>query len=328
MKASCNIVEREIMKSCLVLALVLAVAFRAFSQMPTRVSGTVHFPSGEPAAGVHVSFNPGIYFGESFETNPIVHEAITDERGRFEIIRPQGRFAYNGVAVLTNCILVRDLERNLTAIKLFPNQGIPNVDLTLQPGIALSGTVQDPMGASVGGADIELDSDGIFFPIRPPFKADALGKFHIPALPRGIEYGISISARGFGSAHGRVEAQNTGTNRYEFPASILKHADSKLAGQVINNDGKPVAGARLMFCGPGQPVVFEGNTDSHGRFFFDRVCEGQLEVSVLLDARMSYPISKHVKAGETNILIALPSRISALEEAMIKGKASDAQSNH
>ena len=41
-----------------------------------RITGTVRDPSGKPAAGVTVSFNPGYYFGASLPT-----ETRTDKDG-------------------------------------------------------------------------------------------------------------------------------------------------------------------------------------------------------------------------------------------------------
>lgn len=320
------------MRFCVVFVLASAIAVNAFAQMPACFSGTVRYLSGKPAAGVHVTFNPGIYFGEDFEGSPRAHEAITDKRGRFEIIRPEGGFIYNGPAVLTNCILARDLEHNLAAVQSVPNDGkITNVDLTLNPGMVLSGSIQDPEGAPVSGAEIELEFMGAG-PMRPPFKANATGQYRIRALPRGIRYAVSISAKGYGRAWAEEKATNTQVVRYEFPTVALKHADRKLAGRVVDYDGMPLPGTWVTMGGAGQPMNlgFDIHTDKEGRFSSDGVCEGQLGISGLYTdpaGRNIQMIPEHVKAGDTNILIQLPYRISAWDGPALKGTVSDPKDN-
>lgn len=300
------------MRSSVVFVLASAITVDALAQQqPVRCSGIVRYSSGKPAAGVHVSFDSGVYYGND-DYN--FHEAITDEHGKYEILQPKMATFHFGFVYTTNCILARDLENNLAAVQSFPIEA-SNVDLTLKPAIALSGSVQDTGGAPVSGAEIELDFEamGSFPAIHPPFKADASGRFHIPAMPQGIKYLFSISAKGYGSTRGRVEAKDTKTNRYEFPKVALKHADRTLAGQVVDNEGKPLVGTRVSFGGPGQPQNSNTNTDSEGRFAFDEVCEGPLKIFAHYQDPsdtsiwMSLDGGAGMKAegGDTNILIQL-----------------------
>jgi hypothetical protein len=317
----------EFMKSYIIFVLTIAVAINAFAQesltnvlnalaqrTPHR-SGTVRYPDGEPAAGVHVTFYPGYYYSDD-DYN--YHEAITDKNGHYEIIPPKKTsMFYDGPIILTNCIMTRDFEKNLAAVQAFSATTTNvNVDMTLQPAIILSGFVKDTEGSPVSEAALEIrfDSGGSLPSLSPqPTKANELGQFFITALPQGIEYLIwGVTAKGYGSAYARVEAKDAQTNRYEFPTLVLKHADHKLAGQVLDDDGRPVAGADVRFSGQSQPRDSSTKTDSKGNFLFDEVCAGQVQLSA---NAFSDTNSGHVfmtsdsgagfkaQAGDTNIVI-------------------------
>ena len=64
----------------------LTNVFNAFAHRASYHFGTVRYPSGEPAAGVQVSFYPGSY---SSDEDYNYHEAITDKNGHYEIIPPK-----------------------------------------------------------------------------------------------------------------------------------------------------------------------------------------------------------------------------------------------
>jgi protocatechuate 3,4-dioxygenase beta subunit len=303
------------MKTHIIFALTIAIAINAFAQQALHRFGTVRYPDGEPAVGVHITFYPGYYYSDD-DYN--YHEAITDKNGHYEIIPPKKTsMFYDGPIILTNSIMARDFEKNLAAVQAFSvTTTNVNVDMTLQPAIILSGSVKDTEGAPVSGAALEIrfDSGGSLPSLSPqPTKANELGQFFITALPQGFEYLIwGVTAKGYGSAYARVEAKDTQTSRYEFPTLVLKHADHKLAGQVLDNNGHPIAGANVRFYGQNQPENSSTKTDSKGNFVFDAVCAGQVQLSA---NAFSDTNSGHVfmtsdsgagfkaQAGDTNIVI-------------------------
>jgi hypothetical protein len=295
------------MKTRIIFALTIAVAVNAFAQQPLHHFGTVRYPSGEPAAGVHITFYPGNYYSDD-DYN--YHEAITDRDGHYEIIPPKKISMFvSGPIILTNHIMARDFEKNFAAVQAF-SVIATNVDLTLHPAITLSGSVKNTEGTPVSGAEIGLGFvSARYAPVmRPPFKANVEGQFSIPTLPQGIEYWISgITAKGYGSSTATVKVKDTQTNHYEFPAFVLKHADRILAGRVLDNDGKPVSGAEVEFRGDGQPQNSSTKTDNDGKFFTDAVCEGEIRVRAvfwgppLMDGGGS--AGTPVQAGDTNVVI-------------------------
>ncbi len=279
-----------------------------------RISGIVRDPSGAPAVGVRVAYHPGSYPGASEYT-----EVKTGANGRYELILQQkssGLWGFwDGPMCMTNFIMARDLEKNLAAIEEFA--GTPrNVDLTLQPGITLSGLVKDIQGAPVSNATVEmrfLCGDSIRKVEERPTQADSQGLFSIPALPQGRDYYVfnDVTAKGYGTAFGRVDAKNTKTNRYEFPAFVLKAANRKLAGRVVDGDGKPLAGALINLNGLGQPQNCACKTDVNGNFVLNAICDGPVQLHVAyfdpLDSQIFLSGGDDVAArvGDTNLVIQL-----------------------
>jgi protocatechuate 3,4-dioxygenase beta subunit len=223
--------------------------------------------------------------------------------------------------------MARSLERNLAAIQEFDT--IPTeLDLTLEPGITLSGCVKDTHGAPVTSAMVELRilSANSAPSLDPqPARVDAQGCFSFPALPRGRQYSVAASARGYGMASGELEAEDAKPGHYEFPTLVLKEAGLRLAGQVLGPDGEPVAEAEVTFSGQGQPGQGQPGmphtqTDSRGRFVFDEVCEGRVSLfahgygppetrpGVLTFMASQSGAAVSAQGGDTNVII----RIRAL----------------
>jgi hypothetical protein len=204
--------------------------------------------------------------------------------------------------------MVRDLGRNLVAFQEFT--GMPsNMDLNMKEGIRLSGSVKNSAGAPLSNIALNVLFTAGLSEIRfmpRPDKTDARGAFSIPALPQGHYYNTDvITAPGYGSAHAELREKDSKTNRYVFPTFVLKPADRKLAGHVLGQDGKPVAGAKVEFEGNGQPDSSgepeEGlETDAQGHFHFDAVCEGRIIVSVNY-ANSWGNVAAH--GGDTNVVL-------------------------
>jgi serine/threonine protein kinase len=275
-----------------------------------RYSGTVYYPSGKPAAGVPVAFYPGFYWGSGNYA-----ETRTDTNGRYEIIQhPKTSNIMTGPVNPTNSIMAGDVRENLAAIQFF-GAGVSNVDLTLQSAITLSGSVKNTDGKPVPGAEVDVRflSGNSITPLRSQSTTvSELGLFSSPVLPQGREYWIyGIKAKGYGSAFARVEATDTKAITYSFPPFVLKPANYRLAGRVLDSKGKPLIGTRVSFSGPGQPQDSFTNTDSEGQFFFDAVCEGPIKIFANYQDPQDNSIymnlnggsGMEVEAGDTNILI-------------------------
>jgi protocatechuate 3,4-dioxygenase beta subunit len=252
-----------------------------------------------------------------FEPDP--SEVTTDKNGRYEIILKlsrENREYIIGIDPMsktdlpqTGYIAASDVGRNLVALHEF--ERIPtHLDINLQPGITLSGSVKDTNGAPVTNAAVDFR---FWLNLRlprwtaQPVKVNAQGCFSFPDMPQGRDYYVyQVAAKGYGTTSTEVKVALTQTNHYEFSPVVLEPADRKLAGHVLGLDGKPVARATVRFDGSGQPGYpgygAEVETDRQGHFAFDAVCEGPVTVSVNLNDLEG---SAHAHGGDTNVVVKL-----------------------
>jgi protocatechuate 3,4-dioxygenase beta subunit len=242
-----------------------------------KITGIVRDPAGAPVAGAIVSL------GQNFGNN---REVTTDANGRYEIkLQMLNNFAMEGFGMQgfgmpTYSLLVRSVERNLVAQHEI-DETTTNLDLKLQPAVTLSVKVQDsqgmPLANAMGYASMMNANGGYGGPNGQPTRSDAVGRMEFTGFLPADGYVVNVSAKGYGSASAQMQAPARRTNRVVFPPISLSPANQKLAGKVLGPDSKPVAGANVSFQGEGQPT---GNTttDAEGRFAFDAVCEGPVQL--------------------------------------------------
>jgi hypothetical protein len=137
-----------------------------------------------------------------------------------------------------------------------------------------------------------------------PAQADAQGRFEIKALPPGRRYGVSASAIGFGQDSRNLEAPEASTRRVELDPFQLPLADQRIAGVVVDADDKPVPGAWISSYGEKQPRL-QGRSDAKGRFAFDHVCAGPINLSAHDPREPGRYGSANAQGGDTNITIQL-----------------------
>jgi protocatechuate 3,4-dioxygenase beta subunit len=99
-------------------------------------------------------------------------------------------------------------------------------------------------------------------------------------------------------------------------------ADQRIAGIVVDENEKPVAGASINSYGQygrsKQPNV-NGRTDAKGRFSFDQLCEGPISLSV--NGPDNSYASVTVEGGDTNITIQLQPRSSNVRYVSGRGSS-------
>jgi hypothetical protein len=200
-------------------------------------------------------------------------------------------------------LIARDLERNLVVAEDM-DEDTTTLDIQLQKGRVFAGRVETVEQKPIAGASItlflwsgsvgsQLDGQRV--------KTDEAGRFEISALPPDRRYSLNATAKGYGSDSQEVEEIDTDTNRLELEPFVLNRADCFLAGIVVDVDEKPVARAHVYMYGEGQPNTSQ-TTDAEGRFRFDAVCEGLIQLSA--SAERSHG-SASAEAGETNVVITL-----------------------
>ncbi|HXR04219.1 MAG TPA: DUF1416 domain-containing protein [Verrucomicrobiae bacterium] len=279
---------------------------------PRKITGVVHAPDGQPAAGVPVRMVGG--FG------PADAEVKTDANGKFDLELNPRQFAGQGDS--TVCVLARDAEHNL-AVAEDIDEDTGALDLKLAPGLTLAGRAESD-GKPLTNATAQLvfwtGNRGMW--LQGLARTNTPGQYEIPALPPGRRYGVIVSAPGYGQRQLQNLDISAEAGRQELDPVDLKLANLKLAGQVLDADDKPVAGCYVNLYGEGQP---NGNTrtDRDGRFTFAHICEGTAQLSA--NSQNSFG-NISAEGGDTNVVLRLGQNYSSAPGATLhklKGVVTD-----
>jgi len=265
---------------------------------PTKVTGTVRDPEGKPVSGLRVKVFP--------EYRANLGELKTDADGRFEFTWDPARYGRSGEPM---CVIARDEKRKLVAAEDLDEE-TTTLDLRLEPGWIVTGRVEDPDGKPLTNASVTVflwaGNSGSSF--DKALTTDAQGRFEVAGLPPDRRYSANATAKGYGASSQQAEGDETETNRIELPPFVLRVADRPLAGRVVDEDEKSVAGAYVHSYGDGQPNE-SVRTDQQGRFVFAGVCEGTVRLSG--SHQNSYG-NTSAEAGDTNVVLTLGSRSSSV----------------
>ena len=199
-------------------------------------------PSGNPAVGARVVVTP------SWGT---VDTAKTDANGEYSV----NWQSQPGMRDAKYFVIARDVERNLAAIEAIGTNKT-RVILRLEPGLSISGTVQDAKGAPLTRANINLNmmagNMGGMVEYQP-IKMNSDGTFTIPALPMGRNTTCMFQQTAMAPRSKSIGKTQSQTNSIQLSPFKLKTADRQLAGQVLGADQKPLSGAQVNINGNGQP---------------------------------------------------------------------------
>ncbi|MGD1086488.1 MAG: carboxypeptidase-like regulatory domain-containing protein, partial [Verrucomicrobiota bacterium] len=274
------------------------VAVRPATNPPTAeptmtTSLTAFDPSGAPAAGVS--------FWLSFPAAVAIPN--TDASGKTTI-------SWRPKYLPTPTLVGRDLEHNRAAL-LTLDQMSTNVDLRLQEGFTLCGSVQDDKGVALRTATVALHIlvlSGMNSVTIQTVKVDPHGAFTFTAMPRGQPYTVTASAPGFfSSSNFLVRAAQTQTASVQLLPIQIKPGEYPLEGRVVGPDGLPVAGANVRVVGTGQPDGV-ATTDDDGHFVL-RAGEGSLRVTAFVlrnhPGGLFNPATIEAQAGDTSLVIRL-----------------------
>jgi protocatechuate 3,4-dioxygenase beta subunit len=247
---------------------------------PPLVRGIVRDATGRSAPGLSIWSHP-----ERLKT-----DVKTDANGRFALVHSENPQVVLAVDTLHNLAVSRELE-----------EGVTNLDLQLKPALTITGRVEDPQGGPISNAEahVYLHSGDWGFPVYwQPVAADAQGRFRIVNLPTDRTYYINFGAKGYGSSQEKVPTEDG--NVIELSPVILKKADLKLLGQVVDSSGTPLAKANINVNGNGQPDL-DVRADAHGRFALE-VCPGTVSLYVRFQELQT---SVQAQAGDTNVVVTL-----------------------
>jgi protocatechuate 3,4-dioxygenase beta subunit len=267
-----------------------------------KLKGVVTDADGQPVGGVRVAVLPNSNGSRWVKTGTNGEYSLNWSLQSWQL--------QNGGAHL----VFLDKARNLAGTEELPEE-TTNLDVKLKPAIAFSGQVKNADGAVLTTAQVGLwlkagnSYDQLNEQATIPVNAE--GRFEIKCLPLDAQYMVYASAKGYGK-HQQNLSPEYETNRVELEPFVLKHADSVIAGQILKDDDKPVAGVNVQLSGEDQP---DGNmtTDSKGRFHF-QVCEGQIRLFAYLQSGGGNAQAT-VEAGDTNIVMNLSSQPGNVRQA-------------
>lgn len=246
--------------------------------------GVVKTPSGDPVQGAEVIltlYGPDSIF--MFDMG----ERIPD---RVEFSGEDGSFQFRDVSAGEQYTIVaahsghgRATESHLSVAE---GEVIENLEISLSPGIALTGTVRDSGGAPIEGARLRLssinvgmieDGAGVM-----TMSSGTSGEYEFPHLTPG-QYTLTAQCSGFGKVIiQRIEiVSGLGATTQDVTLSIAH----LIAGYVKDSvDGSPVAAASIEAYsnarGPEARTNTRTESDDEGYFEFGDVTEGSYTILV------------------------------------------------
>lgn len=259
---------------------------------PKELTGRITTPDDKPASGVEIFvLGTTIVPGQNFTKTG-----------------PSGTFRLQWIKAWDSTpphVVARDQNRNLTAICEL-NEDTTNVNLRLTPGLIVAGRVQDPAGKPISraivSAQIRLNRYAVH--LEPPTpKTDADGRFQLSAIPPDAEPMLQVWASGYGRVTIDLARDAHPGGSIALPPIVLKPANRRLAGRVLDQNNNPVSDSHVFTLGNNQPHEMK-RTDPEGRFEF-AVCEGSVDLIVTAPTGSG---SLTVQAGDTNVQLVLQSR--------------------
>jgi protocatechuate 3,4-dioxygenase beta subunit len=239
-----------------------------------KITGVVRDYTGKPIEGAVLAVCP---MGGS-------RDLKSDAKGRFEVSWDPGTAVDERQTPFLVC---RYIEGNLAAAAIIP-EGKQTLDITLKPGVIVTGKVVDPYGRGIADARIRIMLRQTMWAAtmsRESTQTDAEGNFEIKALPVEQRYELSVNANGYGSKRIEINADDAVDSRAEIGKLILPVANLAISGRIVDTQGNPIANTRIESYNyeGGQPERLFAQTDSQGKFTIDGVCEGKLDIRVNAD---------------------------------------------
>jgi protocatechuate 3,4-dioxygenase beta subunit len=283
-----------------------------------KITGIVRDPEGNPLAGVKVQAT-WIRMGLTMTSG-----ATSDASGKFDV--PWDSSMARGAP--TVIFVARDARHNLVQVLEIDEHTGP-LDLKLQPGVIVTGTVLNQAGRPLPGANarvaLRVSRATVRLDWRELATAGPDGVFEVKAVPPEREYAVTVSADGYGKQEIPIATLGPKENRHDIGRVTLVPSDLSVSGIVVDPNDKPVAGAEISAFGEGQPDLREVQTDAQGRFTIKGVSPGSLRLS----ARFSGPprLSGYAQAegGATEVKITIaeqrrPQAYPPRRGAALKGK--------
>jgi hypothetical protein len=239
-------------------------------------------------------------------------DSTTDAEGKFEVTYDPGSWGSSEIPVM---ILVARYEEDNLAAAVQIDEDAGELDITLKPGITLTGKVLDPEGKGIADARINTMIRGPRWGStigRERITTDAQGKFEIRAIPADNKYNLYTRAEGYGENRGEeeIDTNNAVDNCLDVGTITLAVANLSVSGVVVDDEDKPVAGAQVSCYGDNQPSR-RIQTDTEGKFTLENVCAGRIRLSANKSGTPRLYGYVETEGGATDVQIVISQRSSS-----------------
>ena len=267
-----------------------------------KIAGIVRDSEGNPLAGVKVQAT----WIRMLST--MTSGGVSDASGKFDVPWDSSSMARGAPTVI---FVARDPQHNLVQVLDIDEHTGP-LDLKLQPGVIVTGTVLNQSGQPLPGASARVQLRVSKATVRLGWNELATagpdGVFEFKAVPPEREYTVTVSADGYGKQEIPIATLGPKETRHDIGRVQLVPSNLSVSGVVVDPNDKPVAGAEISAFGEGQPDLREVQTDAQGRFTIKGVSPGSLH----LRARSSGPPRLYgdaqAEGGTTDARIAIAER--------------------
>ncbi len=263
-----------------------------------KITGVVHDDENNPIEGVEMEVCPA--GGRE--------ESVSDAEGRFEVIYDLGSWPSGRTP--TMFLVGRHPQRNLaTTVQI--DEDMRELEMKLEPGVTMTGQVVDPNGKGIADVEVRTMMRGPQWGStigRKAAIADSDGKYEIKALPPGRTYSVYARAEGYGESRGEeISTETAVDNRLDAGKLTLAVANLSVSGVVVDDDNKPVAGARINSYGDNQPYR-DTQTDVDGKFTLEKVCAGNIRISANKTAATRLYGYVETEGGATDVRVVISER--------------------
>jgi protocatechuate 3,4-dioxygenase beta subunit len=263
-----------------------------------KITGVVRDQENKPVEGVEMEICPG--GGRE--------EAVSDAEGKFEVVYDLGSWPSGRTP--TMFLVGRQYERNLAAA-IQVDEDARELEMKLEPAVTLTGQVVDPNGKGIADVEVRTMMRGPQWGStigRKAVIADSDGKYEIKALPPGRTYSVYARAEGYGESRGEeISTEAAVDDRLDAGKLTLAVANLSVSGIVVDDDNKPVAGARINSYGDNQPYR-DAQTDVDGKFTLEKVCAGNIRISANKTAATRLYGYVETEGGATDVTIVISER--------------------
>lgn len=269
--------------------------------------------TGGPIEGVEVSY----FFRKQGNPEPIQGKVVTDKDGRATIERPEqdGLTAFN---------LTARKPKHAPFYLYWDGTSHPieipaEKELRLARGTTIGGIVRDEDGKPIAGASIEVSMPAIETNVPAlsfgldRLKTGADGRWQVDIAPPDLS-NVSVTVRRDGYMQGGSMASR------DLDSEIALKKGFGLAGRVLDEEGRPIAGA-VVIAGLSlyEVKTQRGSTNERGEFSLENCAAGK--IPVIAQAQGRAPELKVVAIEEK----AEPLEFRLAPAAVLKGKVVDRQ---